>query len=229
MKLEELQAKFRQNPPTFYKVGNDKVIEYKTFIHKQIKVNGKLEKNFPDVSEVDKSKAFTVGFSKPNGWKPNYALPFISITGIDEKNNKLILEKPKETGGYDLPNTWFWIDGDFYTTKEAAQLKVSQHKQPETNPIQELKKQVKEMRELAHNCLDSEMIECFADIAKEMNKQIKRIENISQKIKMDKVEKIKAEIERRKSLADKQKSNTYFFARSDAYAELLNFIDSLEE
>ena len=48
-------------------------------------------------------------------------------------------------------------------------------------------------------------------------------------IKMDKVEKIKAEIERRKSLADKQKDNTYFFARSDAYAELLNFIDSLEE
>ena len=46
---------------------------------------------------------------------------------------------------------------------------------------------------------------------------------------MDKVEKIKAEIERRKSLADKQKDNTYFFARSDAYAELLNFIDSLEE
>lgn len=46
---------------------------------------------------------------------------------------------------------------------------------------------------------------------------------------MDKVEKIKAEIERRKSLADNQKNNTYFFARSDAYAELLNFIDSLEE
>ena len=46
---------------------------------------------------------------------------------------------------------------------------------------------------------------------------------------MDKVEKIKAEIERRKSLADEQKNNTYFFARSDAYAELLNFIDSLEE
>lgn len=48
-------------------------------------------------------------------------------------------------------------------------------------------------------------------------------------IKMDKVEKIKVEIEKRKSLADKQKNNTYFSARSDAYAELLNFIDSLEE
>jgi len=46
---------------------------------------------------------------------------------------------------------------------------------------------------------------------------------------MDKVEIIKAEIKRRKLLADKQKNNTYFFARSDAYAELLNFIDSLEE
>lgn len=46
---------------------------------------------------------------------------------------------------------------------------------------------------------------------------------------MDKIEKIKAEIERKKSLADKQKNNTYFSARSDAYAELLNFIDSLEE
>lgn len=46
---------------------------------------------------------------------------------------------------------------------------------------------------------------------------------------MDKIEKIRAEIERRKSLADKQKDNTYFFARSDAYAELLKFIDSLEE
>lgn len=30
-------------------------------------------------------------------------------------------------------------------------------------------------------------------------------------------------------MADKQKNNTYFFARSDAYAELLKFIDSLEE
>lgn len=46
---------------------------------------------------------------------------------------------------------------------------------------------------------------------------------------MDKVEKIKAEIRRRKSLADKEKDNMYFFARSDAYAELLNFIDSLEK
>lgn len=48
-------------------------------------------------------------------------------------------------------------------------------------------------------------------------------------IKMDKVEKIKSEIKRRKSLADKKNENMYFFARSDAYAELLNFIDSLEE
>lgn len=47
--------------------------------------------------------------------------------------------------------------------------------------------------------------------------------------KMDKVEKIKTEIERRKSLADKQINDYYYFARSDAYAELLNFIDSLEE
>ena len=44
---------------------------------------------------------------------------------------------------------------------------------------------------------------------------------------MDKVEKIKSEIERRKTLADKQKNNTS--ARSDVYVELLNFIDSLEE
>lgn len=42
-------------------------------------------------------------------------------------------------------------------------------------------------------------------------------------------EKIRAELERRKSLADKQKNNGYFFARSDAYAELLNFIDSMHE
>ena len=47
--------------------------------------------------------------------------------------------------------------------------------------------------------------------------------------KMNKIEKIKAEIERRKSLADKQKDNIYFSARSDAYAKLLNFINSLEE
>ena len=46
---------------------------------------------------------------------------------------------------------------------------------------------------------------------------------------MDKVEKIKTEIKRRKLLADKEKENMYFFARSDAYRELLNFIDSLEE
>jgi len=46
---------------------------------------------------------------------------------------------------------------------------------------------------------------------------------------MDKVEKIRAEIKRRKSLADKHKDNLYFYIRSDAYVELLNFIDSLEE
>lgn len=46
---------------------------------------------------------------------------------------------------------------------------------------------------------------------------------------MDKVEKIKAEIKRRKALADKEQDNMYFFARSDAYAELLNYIDSLDE
>lgn len=46
---------------------------------------------------------------------------------------------------------------------------------------------------------------------------------------MDKVEKIKAEIERKKSLADSQRDNMYFSAISDAYTELLNFIDSLEE
>lgn len=40
---------------------------------------------------------------------------------------------------------------------------------------------------------------------------------------------IRAEIERRKSLADEQKNNGYFFARSDAYMELLNFIDSMTE
>lgn len=40
---------------------------------------------------------------------------------------------------------------------------------------------------------------------------------------------IKQEIERRKSLADEQKNNGYFFARSDAYMELLNFIDSMTE
>ena len=46
---------------------------------------------------------------------------------------------------------------------------------------------------------------------------------------MDKVEKIKAEIKRRKALADKEKDNMYFFARSDAYRELLNYIDSLDK
>lgn len=46
---------------------------------------------------------------------------------------------------------------------------------------------------------------------------------------ISKVEKIKDEIKRRKSLADKQRDDLYFSARSDAYAELLNFIDSLEE
>ena len=137
MKLKELQAKFKQNPPTFYKVENDKVIEYNTFIHKQFKVNGKIEKNVPDISEIEKSGiAFTIGFSKPNGWKPNYALPFISITGIDEKENKLLIETPTKTGGYDLPNAWFWVYGNFYTTKEAAQEQASKYKQQETAPIE---------------------------------------------------------------------------------------------
>lgn len=52
---------------------------------------------------------------------------------------------------------------------------------------------------------------------------------IKHRIKMDKVERIKDEIKRRKSLEDKEKDNIYYFARSDAYAELLSFIDSLEE
>lgn len=116
--------------------------------------------------------------------------------------------------------------GTQYISKSALEDEIKKRKQDAINNCGGFKS----ARE--HEC-DS----CIVGQYEEMEEIIKNLEvkevdlekEIQDHIKMDKVEKIKDEIERRKSLADKQKNNTYFFARSDAYAELLNFIDSLEE
>jgi len=79
-----------------------------------------------DVSPIQTSPdgeiAFFVGFENPGDatiWQPNYAQPVIVVTGINEKNGKLSLAKFSK-GGYDVPNAWFTIKGDFFLSEHSA-------------------------------------------------------------------------------------------------------------
>lgn len=119
MDLKTLQNQFKKTK-TIYRALDGEVIPYN--IRKTtIKGNTVL-----DVSEIDSDNTFSVAFSKPcSKWKPDYALPFISVMGVT--SDKLILEKPKRCGGYDVPGRFFWIDGDFFLTVEAANKFVNHH------------------------------------------------------------------------------------------------------
>ena len=87
-----------------------------------------------DVSRIqtspDGEKGFFVGFENPGDkaiWKPDYAQPVIVVTGIDEKNEKLSLAKFSK-GGFDVPNAWFTIKGDFFLSRHSAEEFINCHK-----------------------------------------------------------------------------------------------------
>ena len=109
MNLQELQSFFKEQAPTIYRVQDGQIIEYKTLV-----VKGE-----PNVSDFYDDDTFSVGFNAPKGWKPKYALPFVSFFGID-KDDKFIVEEAKRKGGWDAPASFFWEDGDFFLTEEAA-------------------------------------------------------------------------------------------------------------
>ena len=114
MNLQELQNHLKIATPALYRVENGKVIKYEILVHK------KGKKKTADVSDIAKDGTFSVAFSKPSNWKPDYALPFISVMGLDEKTGKLKVEKSERKGGYDLPGRFFWEDGDFFLSEENA-------------------------------------------------------------------------------------------------------------
>lgn len=114
MTLEELRSQFLTTAPTIYRVEDGQVIKYKTLVYEENK------KKVVSVSEIDEDNSFSVAFSKPSNWKPDYALPFISILGIDEKTEKLKLEVARKKGGWDFPGRFFWEDGDFFMSEQAA-------------------------------------------------------------------------------------------------------------
>lgn len=87
-----------------------------------------------DVSRIqtspDGEKGFFVGFENPGDkaiWKPDYAQPVIVVTGIDEKNEKLSLARFSK-GGFDVPNAWFTIKGDFFLSRHNAEEFINCHK-----------------------------------------------------------------------------------------------------
>jgi len=70
---------------------------------------------------TEEPHSFSVGLESPHNkkiWKPDYAMPFIDIMGIDD-NGKLVLTDYKQAG-YDLPGAWFTIKGDFFLSEYSA-------------------------------------------------------------------------------------------------------------
>ena len=114
MNLQELHSFFKEQNPTIYRVEDGKVIEYKTLVYK------KGKKEVADVSDIGDDNTFSVGFSKPSNWKPDYALPFVSVMSMDEKTGRIMVEKSERKGGWDVPGRFFWEDGDFFLTEDDA-------------------------------------------------------------------------------------------------------------
>jgi hypothetical protein len=115
MNLNELRKKVIETIDSCYMLEDGKIYEFK------IHVNLKGEKNVSAIYD-EEPKSFTIGFEYPNHkkvWKPDYAKPFIDVMGI-ENNGKLILTDFNQ-GGWDVPNRWFTIHGDFFLAKENAE------------------------------------------------------------------------------------------------------------
>ena len=115
MNLEDLRKKVIETIDSCYMVEGCEIYEFKIY------VNVKGEKCVSAFYD-EEPMSFTIGFEYPNQkrvWKPDYAKPFIDVMGIDENGRLLLTDFSR--GGYDLPNRWFTIKGDFFLSREDAE------------------------------------------------------------------------------------------------------------
>ena len=118
MELTELRKKIASKSISscfMVKCGN--IYEFKIAF-----IEGKKDVS-PIQTSPDGEKGFFVGFKNPGDktiWYPDYAQPVIVVTGINENDGKLSLAKFSKAG-YDVPNAWFTIKGDFFLTKCSAE------------------------------------------------------------------------------------------------------------
>ena len=118
MELKDLRKKIASksiNSCFMVKRGN--IYEFKIAF-----IEGKKDVS-PIQTSPDGEKGFFVGFKNPGDktiWYPDYAQPVIVVTGISENDGKLSLAKFSKAG-YDVPNAWFTIKGDFFLTKCSAE------------------------------------------------------------------------------------------------------------
>lgn len=113
MELKDLREKIFEDVDSCFMVKDNEVYEFKV-----LKNEGKKS-----VSGIytEEPHSFSVGFENPHNkkvWKPDYAMPFIDIMAIDD-NGKLVLTDYKQAG-YDVPNAWFTIRGDFFLSEHSA-------------------------------------------------------------------------------------------------------------
>ena len=114
MELKELRKKIASKSiSSCFMVERGKIYEFKIAI-----IKGKKS-----ISSIytEEPHSFSVGLENPHNkeiWKADYAMPFIDIMGIDD-NGKLVLTDYKQAG-YDVPNAWFTIRGDFFLSEHSA-------------------------------------------------------------------------------------------------------------
>lgn len=114
MELKDLREKIFKDVDSCFMVKDNEVYEFKIALIKG-------EKSISGIY-TEEPHSFSVGLENPRNkkvWKPDYAMPFIDIMGIDD-NGKLVLTDYKQAG-YDVPNAWFTIKGDFFLTKNNAE------------------------------------------------------------------------------------------------------------
>jgi hypothetical protein len=115
MKLEDIRKKVLEEVTSCYLVKCGKIYEFKIAF-----IKGKKDVS-PIQTSPDGEKAFFLGFENPQNkkiWKLDYAQPVIVVTSI-EGNGRLSLSKFSK-GGFDIPNAWFTIKGDFFLDEESA-------------------------------------------------------------------------------------------------------------
>ena len=114
MKLEDIRKKVLEEVTSCYLVENGEIYKFKVMLYENNKDVSKIQTNRDE-------KAFFLGFENPHNekiWKPDYAQPVIVVTGI-EGNGRLSLSDFSK-GGFDVPNAWFTIKGDFFLDEESA-------------------------------------------------------------------------------------------------------------
>ena len=115
MELKELREKIASRSiSSCFMVKRGNIYEFKiAFIKGEKSISGIY---------AEEPQSFSVGLENPHNkeiWKPDYAMPFIDIMGIDD-NEKLILTDYKQAG-FDVPNAWFTIKGDFFLSRGGAE------------------------------------------------------------------------------------------------------------